>query len=69
MEVIAAFDIGDRRIGVAFSDPFGEYAIPSDTYFRTGNFNEDVRAIAALAEGRGASRIVCGLPLDRKSVV
>ena len=64
MEVIAAFDIGDRRIGVAFSDPFGEYAIPSDTYFRTGNFNEDVRAIAALAEGRGASRIVCGLPFN-----
>ena len=64
MEVIAAFDTGDRRIGVAFSDPFGEYAIPSDTYFRTGNFNEDVRAIAALAEGRGASRIVCGLPFN-----
>ena len=64
MEVIAAFDIGDRRIGVAFSDPFGEYAIPSDTYFRTGNLREDARAIAALAEGRGASRIVCGLPLN-----
>lgn len=64
MELTAAFDIGDRRIGVAFSDPFGEYAIPSDTYFRTGNLKEDARAIAALAEGRGASRIVCGLPLN-----
>ena len=64
MELIAAFDIGDKRIGVAFSDPFGEYAIPSDTYFRTGNFHEDVRAIAALAQNRGASRIVCGLPLN-----
>ena len=64
MEHIVAFDIGDKRIGVAFSDPFGEYAIPSDTYFRTGNFREDVKAIAAIAEGRGAGRIVCGLPLN-----
>ena len=64
MELIAAFDIGDKRIGVAFSDPFGEYAIPSDTYFRTGNFQEDVKAVAAIAQKRGASRIVCGLPLN-----
>ena len=64
MELIAAFDIGDKRIGVAFSDPFGEYAIPSDTYFRTGNLKEDVKAVAALAQNRGASRIVCGLPLN-----
>ncbi len=64
METIVAFDIGDKRIGVAFSDPFGEYAVPSDTYFRTGNFKEDVRAVIALAEGRDAFRIVCGLPLN-----
>lgn len=64
MELIAAFDIGDKRIGVAFSDPFGEYATPSDTYFRTGNFKEDVRAVVSIAEKRGASRIVCGLPLN-----
>lgn len=63
MELIAAFDIGDRRIGVAFSDPFGEYAIPSETYFRTGNFGADVAAIAQIAMARGAARIVCGLPL------
>ena len=61
---IAAFDIGDRRIGVAFSDPFGEYAMPSDTYFRTGKFSEDVKAVASIAEARGVERIVCGLPLN-----
>ena len=64
MEMIAAFDIGDKRIGVAFSDPFGEYAIPSDTYFRTGRFQEDVKAIALIAKERGANLIVCGLPLN-----
>ncbi len=61
---IAAFDIGDKRIGAAFSDPFNEYAVPSDTYFRTGRFDEDVKAIARIAEERGAGTIVCGLPVN-----
>ena len=54
-EQIAAFDVGDKRIGVAFSDPFGDYAVPSDTYFRTGDFRRDVRSLCAIAEARGAS--------------
>ena len=64
MEIIAAFDIGDKRIGVAFSDPFGQYAMPSDTYFRTGKFSQDVKAIVKIALERGATKIVCGLPLN-----
>lgn len=63
MKQIVAFDIGDKRIGVAVSDPFGEYAIPSDTYFRTGDFGRDVEAVAAIAKEHGAGLIVCGLPL------
>lgn len=61
---IAAFDIGDKRIGVAFSDPFGEYAMPSDTYFRTGDFRADVNAVADIAKARAVALIVCGLPLN-----
>ncbi len=61
---IVAFDIGDKRIGVAFSDPFNEYAMPSETYFRTGKFLEDVKAIAKIAEDGGVGRIVCGLPVN-----
>lgn len=61
---IVAFDVGDKRIGVAVSDPFNEYAIPSDTYFRTGNFEEDVSRIVQLAEREAATVIVCGLPLN-----
>ncbi len=64
MERIIAFDIGDRRVGVASSDPFGEYAMPSDTYFRTGNPAEDAEALAAIAREKGATLIVCGLPLE-----
>ena len=46
-----ALDIGDKRIGVAYSDPFLEYATPSDTYFRTGDLARDASSIADLASG------------------
>ena len=29
-----AFDIGNKRIGVAVSDPFNEYAMPCDIVFK-----------------------------------
>ena len=59
-----AFDIGDKRIGVAISDPFNEYAMPCETYFRTRNFNADVAAIAQIAKDRGVGVIVCGMPVN-----
>ena len=59
-----AFDIGDKRIGVAVSDPFNEYAMPCDTYFRTRNFEADVEAIAKIAKERGVGVIVCGMPVN-----
>lgn len=57
------FDIGDKRIGVAVSDPFGEMALPLETYYRK-NFNKDLEYLAHLAESRYAEVIVCGLPLN-----
>ncbi len=63
MERYVAFDIGDKRIGVAISDPFNTYALPSETYFRKG-FAEDVAAVAAIAKQKGATVIVCGLPVN-----
>lgn len=61
---IIAFDIGDKRIGVAYSDPFNEYAMPGETYWRKGNFREDVKNIARIAEERFVGTIVCGLPVN-----
>jgi len=59
-----AFDIGDKRIGVAISDPFNEYAMPCETYFRTFRFWTDVEAIANIAKERGVGVIVCGMPVN-----
>ena len=63
MERYVAFDIGDKRIGVAVSDPFNSYALPSQTYFRKG-FKEDVAALALIAKEKGATVIICGLPVN-----
>ena len=63
MERYVAFDIGDKRIGIAISDPFNTYALPSETYFRKG-FKEDVEAIAKIAKNKGATKIICGLPVN-----
>ncbi len=59
-----AFDIGNKRIGVAISDPFNEYAMPCETYARTGKFHADVQAIADIAKARGVGVIVCGIPYN-----
>ena len=45
------------------SDPFNSYALPSQTYFRKG-FREDVAALALIAKEKGATVIVCGLPVN-----
>jgi putative Holliday junction resolvase len=63
LERYVAFDIGDKRIGVAISDPFNTYALPSQTYFRKG-FKTDVAALAQIAKEKGATTIVCGLPVN-----
>lgn len=58
-----SFDIGDRRIGIAVSDPFNSYALPSQTYVRTG-FAKDIAALAAIVKEKGATHMVCGLPVN-----
>ena len=57
-----ALDVGERRIGVAVSDPFGSFALPYDTIERT-NIKADLAAILAVATARGACTIVVGDPL------
>ena len=59
---VIALDVGERRIGVAVSDPFGSFALPYDTIERT-NVRDDCARIAEIARERGARTIVVGDPL------
>lgn len=58
-----AFDIGDKRVGIAVSDPFCEMALPLETYHRK-NFKKDIEYLVNIAKTRGVSVIVCGLPVN-----
>jgi putative Holliday junction resolvase len=61
-------DLGERRIGLAVTDPSGILASPHDTLPRAAERVDDHRAIVAAATDVGATRIVVGLPrsLDGK---
>lgn len=63
MERYVAFDIGDKRIGVAVSDPFNTYALPSFTYFRK-NLQTDLKALVDIVREKGATAVICGLPVN-----
>jgi putative Holliday junction resolvase len=58
---IIGLDIGDRRIGIAISDPLGITAAGLETIERT-NTEKDVNKIADIAKRINAVEIVIGLP-------
>ncbi|MDQ1380835.1 MAG: putative pre6S rRNA nuclease [Actinomycetota bacterium] len=57
-------DLGERRIGLALSDPSRTVASPHDVLRRSGDPAADRRVIVALALDVGAGVIVVGLPLS-----
>ena len=59
---VLGLDVGDRRIGVAVSDPTGLLARPLTVINRRSNL-ADAESIRQLAQTCGASQIVVGLPL------
>jgi putative Holliday junction resolvase len=63
MARILGLDVGDKRIGVAVSDPSGMLATPLVTIQRK-NMKTDVARLAALASEQEAGMIVVGLPLN-----
>jgi len=56
---VLALDIGDRRVGVAVSDPMGMLARTLAVIKRNGR---DYQAIADLVQELGVERIVAGFP-------
>lgn len=56
-------DIGNKRIGVAVSDPFNSYALPVLTINRK-NLKSDLTTVSDLVKEKGATALVCGLPVN-----
>lgn len=65
---LLGLDVGDRRIGVAISDPLGITAAGLDTITRK-NMATDLRAVAELAKRHGAVEIVIGLPKNMDNTI
>jgi putative holliday junction resolvase len=58
-----AVDYGERRVGLALSDPTGIIASPLPTLLRRRGKRPPVAAVAALAEAHEVAGLVVGLPL------
>ena len=56
-------DYGERRVGVALSDPTGTIAQPLTTIVRRRGKRPPVAKVARLAREHGAEALVFGLPL------
>lgn len=60
---LLGLDVGDRRIGVAVSDPTGLLATPNEVY-RRRDLASDIQHIAELARDLEVSGIIVGLPIN-----
>ena len=63
MDRFICLDLGDKRIGIAVSDPFNTYALPVETYVRK-NLKTDIDKISRIVKEKFATAIVCGLPVN-----
>ncbi len=64
---ILAIDPGEKRIGVAISDPTGTVANPLTVLKHVGRLI-DAAAIAQIAEEQGAGKIIVGQALDSEGL-
>jgi len=56
-------DLGEKRIGIALSDPTRTIASPHSVIKRSGNAEVDRRAVLNIAREEGVTQLVVGLPL------
>jgi putative holliday junction resolvase len=60
---ILGIDYGERRIGIAISDPTATIAQPLTVLIRRAGKRPPVQAVADLVTEHGATHVVVGLPL------
>lgn len=63
-----AIDHGERRLGIALSDPSGVIALPFEVLERSG-WSKDLAHIRQLVETYGVGEIVVGRPLTARGEV
>jgi len=61
---VLGIDFGERRIGLALSDPTGTIAGPLETVQRRAGKRPPLTRLEEIARDREVSRLVVGLPLD-----
>jgi putative Holliday junction resolvase len=66
--VLLALDVGERRIGVAISDPGETFSLPLRTIDRSDSLHDDLETILSLAREYGAATIVVGDPVSLSGV-
>lgn len=59
---VLALDVGDKRIGLAVSDPLGITAQGIETYTRTGDDEADADYIIKLARSYAPVKLLFGMP-------
>jgi len=62
---VLGIDFGERRIGLALSDPTGTIASPLDTIVRRAGKRVPLRRLEEVCREHGVGHLVVGLPLDR----
>ena len=65
---IMGLDVGEKRIGIALSDPLRITAQGLESYQVQGE-QEDIAYIKALCEKHGVEQIVCGLPNNMNGTI
>lgn len=64
MTRVLGIDFGERRIGVALSDPTGTIASPHETVHRRTGKRMPLASLERIARRHEVERVVVGLPLD-----
>lgn len=64
MARVLGIDFGERRVGLALSDPSATIAQPLPTLLRRAGKRPPVAAITEIIAANGVERIVIGLPLN-----
>lgn len=62
--MIVALDVGERRIGVAISDPGESFSLPLRTLARGDSLHDDIAAILEVVREYAATTLVVGDPVS-----